>query len=217
MIAWSFSALKTFSNCPRKYNEVNRLKRFKDTGFEANEGITVHQHLENAVKHNTPIPAPYSHYQRMIDALTAIPGQKQPELKMTFTAQMQPTSWFGKDAWLRYAADLLIVDKDSKKAHLVDYKSGKAKYADTEQLKLGAICTFSMHPDIQTVKGALIFTGEEKLIRACYSRENVQRYWEPFMTTYQQLITAVNTDSFAPRKNGLCSRCPVTSCEYHKG
>jgi hypothetical protein len=216
-VAWSFSALKSFTNCPRRYNEVNRLKNYKDQGFTASTGVDIHSHLELAVKENRPIPAPYQHYQGMIDVLKLMPGDKLPEHQMTFTSNMQTTTWFAKDAWLRYAADLLIVDRDAAVAHLVDYKSGKSKYADTEQLKLGALCVFATEPKVAKVRGALIFTGEERLIKATYVRAEVPRYWEPFMVTYNQLIKAVDVDSFAPKTSGLCKTCPVETCEYHKG
>lgn len=218
MINWSFSALKSFKNCPRRYNEVSRLKRVKEAPFDAtSKGLVVHKHLEDAVTLGTPVPAPFTHYQSIIDTLVAIPGEKAAERQFTFTAEMTPVSWFSKDAWLRYAADLLITNDDKALAHLIDYKSGKSKYADTEQLKLGALCVFYTYPHIDRVKGALVFTSESKMIPATYTRDNIARYWEPFMGTYNQIMRCVEVDQWTPKPSGLCASCPVTSCENHKG
>lgn len=213
--SWSFSALKTFGNCPRRYNEVNRLKRVKDTSFAANTGITIHGHFEAAIKHNAPLPQPYVHLQSVVNALVALPGEKYAEHQMAFTAQMTPSSWFDKGTWLRYAADLLVVN--GQVARLADYKTGQAKYADTEQLKLGALCVFATRPEVHTVKGALIFTAESKLIKDTYTRDKTQQYWTPFMATYSQIIKCIDADTWIPKKSGLCKTCPVTTCEYNKG
>lgn len=213
--SWSYSALKTFGTCPRRYNEVNRLKRVKDMSFAASTGTAIHELLEAAVKHNTPIPAPYNHLQPVINALTALPGVKHTEHKMAFNAQMQPSSWYDKGTWLRYAADLLIVNGNT--ARIADYKTGKSRYADTEQLKLGALCVFATQPEVHTVKGALIFTSEAKLIKDTYSRDKTPQYWAPFMATYGQIVKCIDTETWVPKTSGLCKTCPVTTCEYNKG
>jgi hypothetical protein len=216
VISWSYSAQKTFTNCPRRYNEVNRLKRVKDESFAASSGVDIHAMFENAIKHKTPMPPAYAHLQPIANALDAIPGEKLTEHKMAFTPQMQKSSWFDKGTWLRYAADLLILNKSV--ARIADYKTGKsAAYADTEQLKLGALCVFTERPEIQTVKGALIFTAANKLIPATYTRDKCAQYWAPFMQTYGQIIKSVEADKWVPRSSGLCKTCPVKSCEYNKG
>lgn len=217
LVNWSFSALKAFENCPKRYNEVNRLKRVKDDSFAAGRGVDVHKMLENAVAFNQPIPDPYTHYQKYIDAFRAIPGDKYPEYQLTFTSDLQPRSWFAKDAWLRFAADLAIIDKPKATAFIVDYKTGKSKYADTEQLKLGACCVFTQHPEIHTVKGGLLFLGEEKFIQATYTRDQQTHYWTPFLRVYQQLLVCVAADTFVPKQSGLCKTCPVKTCEYNPG
>lgn len=216
-LAWSYSAIKDYENCPRKWNEVRRLKRFKDTSFAQSTGLDVHKHFEDAVDKGTPFPPAYAHYQKYVDKLLAIPGVKYPEYEMAFNERMEPRGWFDKDVWLRSAADLLIVDDKKPTAFTVDYKTGKSKYADTTQLKLVAICTFTLFPTVHKVKAALMFPHEEKFIQAEYVREKKQYYWEPFMATYAQMTRAVEKDTFPERPSGLCGSCPVSTCVHYKG
>ena len=55
---------------------------------------------------------------------------------------------------MRGIADLLIVDEESLTAWVVDYKTGKDKYPDKEQLTLMSLMVFAHFPIIRVVKSA---------------------------------------------------------------
>lgn len=214
--SWSYSALKDFNNCPKKYNEVRRLKRFKDESFKQSEGLKVHDYFDAAFSKGQPIPQPYTHYNRFVEMFQNIKGVKMPEYEMAFTEKMEPRGWFDKDVWLRSAADLLIVRDDHHVAFSVDWKTGKSKYADTQQLKLTALCVWRLYPHVTEVRGGLLFPHEEKFIPATYQREQSPTYWQDFMTDYARLVNAVNKNDFPAKSSGLCKTCPVTSCEFNR-
>ena len=55
--AWSYSSIKTFDQCPRKYFHLKVLKDVKDSGSDATiYGQEVHKAAEDYVKDGTPIP-----------------------------------------------------------------------------------------------------------------------------------------------------------------
>ena len=83
---WSFSSLKEYINCPKKYQEVRILKNysFVDTP-QTIYGKEVHEALELYVRDNKPLAKNYLRFKKMVDTLVAIPGEKYPEYKMALT------------------------------------------------------------------------------------------------------------------------------------
>ena len=79
---WSYSSLKEFENCPKKYQEVRILKNysFVDTP-QTIYGKEVHEALELYVRDGKPLAKNYLRFKKMVDTLIAIPGTKYPELK----------------------------------------------------------------------------------------------------------------------------------------
>ena len=57
MTAWSYSSLKTFEQCPKKYYHLKVLKDVKDKGSAATVyGEEVHKAAEEFIASNTPVP-----------------------------------------------------------------------------------------------------------------------------------------------------------------
>ena len=145
MPAWSYSSIKTFDQCPKKYYHLKVAKDVKDTaGPEADYGTQAHEAAEHYIKHGTPIPGKFKIMRPVVEALAQFPGEKHTELKLgvrkTATGY-EPCGFFAKDVWWRGIVDLLITN--GKTAHMVDYKTGKnAKYADMKQLDLMAGAVF---------------------------------------------------------------------------
>jgi Protein of unknown function (DUF2800). len=55
--AWSYSSIKTFDQCPKKYYHLKVAKDVKDIpGEAALYGTAVHEAAEHFVKDGTPIP-----------------------------------------------------------------------------------------------------------------------------------------------------------------
>ena len=127
---WSFSSLKEYINCPKKYQEVRILKNysFVDTP-QTIYGKEVHEALELYVRDNKPLAKNYLRFKKMVDTLVAIPGKKYPEYKMALTKKMEQCNFEDENRWVRGIADLVIVDQD--KAFIIDYKTGSNKYPDT--------------------------------------------------------------------------------------
>ena len=147
---WSFSSLKEYINCPKKYQEVRILKNYSfiDTP-QTIYGKEVHEALELYVRDGKPLAKNYLRFKKMVDTLIAIPGVKYPEYKMALTKKMEQCDFDDENRWVRGIADLVIVDGDQ--AYIIDYKTGSNKYPDTKQLKLMAVMAFVCFPKVHTI------------------------------------------------------------------
>ena len=129
--AWSFSSLKTFTTCPKKFYHTKVAKDIKEPeGEQALYGKLVHEAAELYIRDGKPIPEKFAFIKPALDSLLKMQGEKFCELKMALTEKLEPCDFFSPDCWFRGVADLLIVDREKGEARVVDYKLGKSRYAD---------------------------------------------------------------------------------------
>lgn len=213
--AWSFSAIKVFETCPRKYHaeKVEKLYPFEETEH-TRYGNEVHKAAELYIRDGKPL-GPHSKFKPVLDTLNAMPGEKHCEEKMALTREREPTKYFGKDVWLRGASDLTIID--GPVAKVVDYKTGSAKYPDKDQLELMALMTWEYYPEVEKVKGALVFLLHDVVPKETYTREkHYDKLWKKWEGKYEILARAHEEDAWPPKPNGLCRQwCPVEHCEFN--
>ena len=120
-ITWSFSALKEFKTCPRKYHANRVLKLYPHQDTDATiYGKVVHKAAEDYIRDNTPLPAGLTQFQSLLDSLRAIPGEKFCELEMALLPDCSPCGFSDEGRWVRGIADLVIIN--GGKAWVVDYK-----------------------------------------------------------------------------------------------
>jgi len=219
MTAWSYSSIKTFDQCPKKYFHLKVEKDVKDTGNEASiYGNDAHEAAEHYIKHGTPIPDKYAIMRPVVEKLAQFPGEKHTELKLGVLKTEQgfkPCDFFHPDVWYRGIVDLLIVD--GWNAHMVDYKTGKnAKYADIKQLDLMAGAVFAHFPKVMRVKSGLAYVVSNEFLPKTHVRTEMNHYMGVFDRQLEQLEDAMQAGVFNPKSGPLCGWCPVTACEHHR-
>ena len=219
MTAWSYSSIKTFDQCPKKYFHLKIVKDVKDIpGEAADYGTAVHGAAELFIKDGTPIPEKFSYMRPIMEPLAAKKDTKHTELRLgvrkTDTGY-EPTTFFAKDVWWRGIVDLLIVNGST--AYMIDYKTGKnAKYADMKQLDLMAAATFVHYPEVQKIKSALAFVVSNEFPKKVHVREKQDEYFSVFNDQLDQLESAMDNDIWNAKTSPLCGWCPVKSCEHYK-
>lgn len=216
---WSYSSIKTFEQCPKKYYHLKIAKDVKDEGGEASiYGNLVHKAAEDYVRDGTPIPPEYSYMQPILDALLRIPGNKFCELKLGVgyeDGKYYPTEFFAPDAWWRGIADLLVVDTPN--AYLVDYKTGKnAKYADPTQLDMLAGAVFTHMPWVTKIKSGLLYVVSGEFIKKEHTAKNRTSYLATFDDALERLVVAEQAEVWNPVSGPLCKFCPVVSCPHNR-
>ena len=212
---WSYSALKQYTNCPKQYQEMRVLKNYTVKETEAIiYGKAVHEALELYVKDGKPLPKNYLRFKPMVDTLLKIEGDKYPEYEMALTHSKEPCDFHSDDRWVRGIADLVIVDGDT--AYVVDYKTGSNRYPDPKQLRLMSLMMFTHFPDIQRVKGGLLFVMKNSFITEEYLRKDMDKSWGMFEQSLKRLDTSYENDTWQANPTPLCKWCSVVTCDFNK-
>lgn len=218
-ITWSYSSLKTFEQCPKKYYHLRIAKDVKDEGSDATlYGQELHKAAEDYLKEDKPIPLKFKFVQNVIDAIKDIPGEKHCELKLgvkqTDTGY-EPCGFFDKGVWWRGIGDVVVIQDDV--AFSLDYKTSKnAKYADLKQLDILAAALFTHFPQIKKIKSALAFVVSNEFIRKEHFAEMRDSYFATFQPELDRLAAAEETGVWNTNTGPLCKFCPVVSCEHNR-
>jgi hypothetical protein len=176
-------------------------------------GKVVHKAAEDYIRDGTPLAEGLEQFQRMLDSLRAIPGEKLCELEMALLPDCSPCDFKDDARWVRGIADLVIIN--GGKAWTVDYKTGNAKYPDVSQLELMSLMVFAHYPDVETIHAALLFTRHNKLVPAMYYRKDEATMWRKWTIDVGAIERSHEVDVWNPNPNGLCRKwCPVTYCEH---
>lgn len=218
-LAHSYSSIKDFEGCPRRYHEVRILKKFKSQDTEATlYGTAVHKAFEDYIRDGVDLPEAYAAYRKFVDPLAKIEADIHCEQKLGIRADFTPCEFFDKDVWFRGIPDYLAISHSGKVARVADYKTGKSsRYADTAQLELMAAMVFIHYPNVERVKGALLFVVANDIIRAEYSREDLPEILSKWAGRAAAIEGALEVNVWNPRSSALCKFCPVSSCEHHHG
>jgi hypothetical protein len=217
-LAHSYSAIKDFENCAKKYHETRILKRFKQQDTQATlYGTEVHKAFELFLTDGTPLPPQYAHFQRFADPVGGLKGELKCELKLGIKADFSPCGFFDTDVWFRGIPDVLLVNHDNGVARVVDWKTGKSsRYADTAQLELLAGMVFSHYPNVQKVKGALVFVVADSVVKADFTREQYAEIMSKWAGKASLIEAALTHGTWNARPGPLCKFCPVTDCAHHR-
>lgn len=218
----SFSAIKQFEKCPYEFYcmKYHSDKYPYQQNAAAARGEAIHKELEEYVKSGAPLGVA-KEFEPLARNIVAQPGKKHPEYKMAINWKCEPVAYFrGKDIWLRGQFDLMVDNPDT--THILDYKTGKSKYADIGQLECMAMMTFIHFPKVNKIKGSLVFLDEKKLISNTYERDKQQDYIDRWLARSMPIVEATRacdpahpTGAFPQREQFLCNFCSVTDCPLH--
>lgn len=219
--AWSYSSLKLYETCPRKYQAEKVTKEVRFTDTEATiYGKDLHSAAEEYIRDGKPIDPRFSFIQPYMDKLAAISGEKHCEMKLGVKkndGRLIACDFFDPDVWFRGVADLVILDGD--KAYVIDYKTGKsAKYADTRQLALMAAALFLKYPEIKKIKTSLLFVVSKDFIKEDFKADWGLSIFSELNGLLEAREASYTNDVWNPRPNGLCKKwCSVASCPHSGG
>lgn len=216
---WSFSSIKLFDQCPRKYYHLRVAKDFQEDQNAEHllYGTRFHKAAEEYIRDDTPLPEAFKFAKSVLDSLKRIPGEKHCEYEMGLTEGLQPCGFRDPDVWFRGIADLLIINAETGEARVVDYKTGKsAKYADVGQLELMALAVFKHFPQVRKVKAGLLFVLANNLVKQSYEQAQEPVLWQRWIRDHERMKLAYTTNVWNPKPSGLCRKhCVVLSCSHN--
>ena len=213
----SYSSLKKFEDCPRQYHEVRVLKKYPYVQTaEAEFGDRARKALELCGRDGIPLPAEFTNYQWFIDDIVRrLPGKVYFEAEFSFNEAGVPVPahmwkqkhWMGK-------ADVLALD--GRVAYVIDIKTGKSKYPDEEQLDLMAVFTMMQHPDVEEVRGMLVFLQDGVTATRIVTKDQFMGLYQKFKRVIHDIAVAQASGVWQEKPTPLCGWCPVTDCPNWK-
>lgn len=217
-IVWSYSSLKTFQQCPRKYYHTKVAKDIKEPDTKATlYGKRMHTVAEEYIRDGTPIPPEFDYLEPTLKTLADIPGEKHCEVKLGLTRDFKACDFDAPDVWWHGIADLVIINEEKGLAHSVDYKTSKsARYADIKQLDLVAAGIFAKFPQVKKIKSALVFVVSKEFVKSDHNKEQELHYVAQMLPDIKRIESALKTNVWNPVSGPLCRFCAVKDCEYNR-
>ena len=217
-IIWSYSSLKTFQQCPKKYYHTKVAKDVREPDTKATlYGKRMHTVAEEFIRDGKPIPPEFDYLVPTLKMLAAIPGDKYCEVKLGLTRDLKACDFDAPDVWWHGIADLVIINEEKGLAHSVDYKTSKsARYADVKQLDLVAAGIFAKFPQVKRIKSALVFVVSKEFVKAAHFKEHELQYVAPAAADVSRIEAALKTNVWNPVSGPLCKFCAVKQCEYNR-
>lgn len=215
----SYSHIKAFEQCPKQFYHAKHLNEYPFTeSVDTLYGKQAHKVAEDYVISDAPIPSKFEYMRPVLDALKKKEGNKFAEIKLGITEDLVPCTFFSKQVWIRGIIDLLVVNKSKKLAWVIDYKTSKnAKYADPDQLELMALLVFASYPEVEEIRGGLVFVKCNELVRKKYQKIKRSELWSKWIAKHKKMLEAHKLDRWPTRESGLCrNHCPVQEC-IHNG
>lgn len=218
--AWSYSRLKNFEACGKRYYHLDVAKDVQQPKSEHLDwGDDVHKaaaaYLDKGIQLPPGMPRLQLWCDRLIKARDTMSAKMLVEQKLAITEALRPCAWFDSDAWYRAIIDVLVVAPPV--ALLVDWKTGRM-LEDSVQLALAAAVVFTHYPDVKKVRTEFVWLKEGDAVssREDFARSDMHDLWSQVSPRLYALKRAHADNDFPPTHNYLCRRyCPVTICPHH--
>lgn len=213
----SYTGIKEFEQCPRRFQATKILKLYPYEESEAARyGNEVHKALEDYTNLKTPIPEKHLQFKPVVDAILNKPGRHQAELAVGVRRDLSPCKFFDKDVWLRGKIDHIAIDDENFKAWVVDWKTGKNKYPDLDQMTLMSLFVFAHHSHIRQVNSALLFLLYKDMKKQTMVIDDVEKTWWKIKERTARIEHAIEVQQFPPKPGPFCEKwCPVITCEHN--
>ena len=212
----SYSSLKNFETCPRQYHAIRVLKLYPYVESEEQRyGNRLHKAAEEYVRDGVALEPEFAFIKSLLDELSNKAGEKQAEYELCVDAKLGPRGWWDSMGYLRAKVDLAVLQPERRHAFVVDYKTGKDKYIDTDQLDICALLLFQHYDWLDVVSGGLLYVAANTFHRHTTLRVDADRLWQKYRERIAKIDGAFATDVWNPKQSGLCKKhCPVDTCEF---
>jgi PD-(D/E)XK nuclease superfamily len=214
--AWSYSRLKGYSDCPRRFYKTQITKEYPDTTSDQEWGNAVHAAIAQALRDGTDLPRKFKNCQKWVRKIRNVQGEMliEDDCQWAINRNFQPTAWYAKDVWLRCVADVAIIKPPG--ALVVDWKAGKSINVDPIQLMLTSLMMLIQFPELNKIMSMFVWLKEDDKTIQTLHREDATNQWALLMPRVERYQEALRTNNFPPKPGRLCRNyCPVASCEFH--
>lgn len=204
-LAYSFTALKDFDNCPQKFYRYRVSKEVKDGETEAlRYGTWVHAALEQRVRDGLPLPDTLKQYEGIAAKFSAANAKVEQEYTLDY--RMNFTTWFGKDVFFRAKIDV-ETHPTPESATLWDFKTGTRR-VDPDQLEINAWLMFRKYPEVKTIKAGFIWLKDGKIDTFEFDRQtHAEHIGVKTIIRTKAIERAQESNNWPGKPSGLCRFC----------
>jgi hypothetical protein len=224
----TYSSLSTFINCERAYQAFYVTKEaIKQDTPATLFGSLIHALAEEYARYARIAAMPCSDYddpdrhfqyiKHIIDQYKPKSSQVYIEHELNISKEGQVLEWTDPNGLIRGRNDFICIN-DQGVAILIDWKTGKFKeqYYDPKQLQWNALLVFARFPEVQTLYFCYVYTGEGLQKKGKIERKDIPAISEQIAHWHHRLDHAYQTDSWTPKRSGLCkNHCEVLNCRFN--
>lgn len=215
-LAWSFSRLKMWKDCPRQvwHNAVapkghpDRIEFVQSKPML--DGIEVDNALTARIAKGTPLPAKFAPYEPMAAMILAAPGQKFTQMNLALDQTFKPCGYRDWDhAWVRAIYDVAVINGDH--AFVGDWKNGQV-WLDEDQLRLFATVGFHTFPELDVIDTSYIWLKHGVTSDKTYRRRELPDLWQTFLPDVERMQVAWKNQAWpaTPSRGAKsCAYCAV--------
>ena len=217
-IAWSYSRLKTFKDCPKQFYHMNVPKKGHPDRIEfvqsqaMLDGNEVDNALTERISKGVVLPPKFTPYEGVVRAVLAAPGVKFTQMRLALDQTMKSCGYMDWDnAWVRVIYDVAVVNGDH--AFLGDWKNGQI-WLDEDQLRLFATVGFHHFPEVEKIDTSYIWLKHGITSDKTYHRRELPDLWQTFIPDVERLQASFGANHWpAEPKRGkqTCKWCPVNN------
>lgn len=218
MFVFSPSNMATFMQCPRKFQAQSITKEIKWQASKAkSRGTLIHDCMERALRKgyddvsSWPEGMDMDFVRKSISAARAAIETDGVELfiehEMTVTQDWEKTGWWDDDAFLRAKADALII-APTKRAILLDFKSGKVYDRDCFQLRVEAMLAHLVY-QVPVVSYSYWYVDSGERVSGSCDFSFGYHQVQDVLDLMQEMRGCINGNFFLPKKNRFCKWCQL--------
>jgi CRISPR/Cas system-associated exonuclease Cas4 (RecB family) len=201
IVAWSYSRLSTWEECPAKANYKFLQKLPEPDSPYAARGTHLHELAANYIQNKSDLAMQIGEVKDYLDELKH--PDTQCEMQLAFDENWEPTEWFSPRVYCRVIFD--AVKPELPLLTIADHKSGKKRPEEhTDQLRLYALAGFAGWPKAEVINAQIIYLDHAERLSMEFSRDKLdelKQYWG------ERAERMRNDDLFSPKPGKGCKWC----------
>lgn len=204
--AWSYTRFADYKECPLKAKLKHLDKIVEPAGEALERGAAIHKEAEAYVGRRLEVlPESLARFPEEFAALRAR-RDVESERQMAVTASWQPCEWFARDAWLRVVVDATYagVLPHEPGRTVIDYKTGKIRQANADQLDLYGLVMLAYYPGVKCVDSALWYLDQGEIVSRTLTPSGAPALRERWG---RLVLPMLSDETFAPKPSNGCRWC----------
>lgn len=216
MVVMSPSNMKTFMDCPRKFQAQSITKELKwQASKQKSRGTLVHNALERALKSGWDsvltwpdgMDMDFTRQKvQMARQLIALGSELCIEQELTVNQHLKPTDWWGEDAMLRAKADALILPPGDAPAMLIDFKTGKKWDDEDFQLRVECLLVHLIY-NKPVVQYSYWYVDSADTASGIIDFDNGISPVMDILEVMKDMKQTIASNAYMPKKNRFCKWC----------